>query len=172
MTLAKSQGVRGRRHWTSEAAEFQFRGMKEKKAKVSASQWCPTVWDSTDCSQSGSSVHGILQARILDWVAILFSRGSSWPRDRTQVAYAAGRFFTIWTTREAPHDHLWKSESTVSTSRSPWFSLLCPAQSRGTQAPASAEGGKRSLLQPHVGTVFLGTHEHPLNLTLVPRGPG
>ena len=53
------------------------------------------------CSLLGSSVHGILQARILDWVAIPFFRGSSWPRDRTQVSSIAGRFFTIWASREA-----------------------------------------------------------------------
>ena len=45
-------------------------------------------------------LHGILQARILERVAIPFSRGSSWPRDQTQVSYIAGRFFTIWATRE------------------------------------------------------------------------
>ena len=42
--------------------------------------------DPTDCSLPGSSLHGILQARVLEWVAISFSRGSSWPRDRTQVS--------------------------------------------------------------------------------------
>ena len=46
--------------------------------------------------------HGILQARILEWVAIPFSRGSTWPRDKTQVFCIAGRFFIIWATREAP----------------------------------------------------------------------
>ena len=45
--------------------------------------------------------HGILQARILEWVAFLFSRGSSQPRDWTQVSHIAGRFFTTWATREA-----------------------------------------------------------------------
>ena len=55
-----------------------------------------------DCSLSGFSVHGILQARILEWVAISFSERSSRPRDRTQVSYIAGRFFTIWATGEAP----------------------------------------------------------------------
>ena len=49
-----------------------------------------------DWSPPGSSVHGILQARILEWVAISFSRGSSWRRDRTWVSCIAGRFFTIW----------------------------------------------------------------------------
>ena len=49
------------------------------------------------CSPPGSSVHEIPQARILEWVTIPFSRGSSWPRDQTQVSCIAGRFFTIWT---------------------------------------------------------------------------
>ena len=52
------------------------------------------------CSPPGSSVHGILQARTLEWVAIPFSRGSSRPRDQTQVSCIAGRFFTIWATRD------------------------------------------------------------------------
>ena len=54
--------------------------------------------ESVDCSLPGSSVHGILQARILEWVAISFSRGSSQPRDRTQVFHIAGRCFTLWAT--------------------------------------------------------------------------
>ena len=53
-----------------------------------------------DCSLLGSSLHGILQARILEWVAISFSRGSSQPRDQTQVSSIAGRFLTIWAIRE------------------------------------------------------------------------
>ena len=57
--------------------------------------------DPMNCSPPGSSVHGILQARILEWIAMPFSRASSRPRDRTQVSCIAGRFFTIWTTREA-----------------------------------------------------------------------
>ena len=64
-------------------------------------QSCPTLYDPTDCSPPGSSVHGILRARILEWVAISFSRGSSQPRNQTQVSCMAGRFFTIWATREA-----------------------------------------------------------------------
>ena len=54
-----------------------------------------------NCSRPGSSVHGILQARIIEWVAIPFSRASSPPRDWTQVSCVAGSFFTIWATREA-----------------------------------------------------------------------
>ena len=59
-----------------------------------------TLCDPTDCSPSGSSVHGILQARVLEWVTISFSRGSSQPRDWTWVSRIAGRHFTIWATRE------------------------------------------------------------------------
>ena len=54
-----------------------------------------------DCSPPSSSIHGTLQARILEWVAISFSRGSSWPRDQTQVSHIAGRHFNLCTTREA-----------------------------------------------------------------------
>ena len=55
---------------------------------------CPTLCDLMVCCQPGSSVHGILQARILEWVAFPFSRGSSQPRNQTQVSCIAGRFFT------------------------------------------------------------------------------
>ena len=65
-------------------------------------QSCPTLCNRMDCSLPGSSVYGIFQARILEWVAISFSRGSSRPRDRTWISLIAGRRFTIWATREAP----------------------------------------------------------------------
>ena len=61
----------------------------------------PTVCDPMGCSLSGSSIRGIFQARVLEWIAISFSRGSSWPRNRTQVSLIAGRRFTVWATREA-----------------------------------------------------------------------
>ena len=60
-------------------------------------------WDPMDGSLPGFSVRGILQLRILEWVAISFSRGSSWLRDQTWVSRIAGRFFTTWATREAPN---------------------------------------------------------------------
>ena len=68
------------------------------KVKVLVAQSCLTFCDSMDCSPPGSFVHGILQARILEWVAMSFSRGSSQPRDWTQVSQTAGRFFTVWAT--------------------------------------------------------------------------
>ena len=71
---------------------------------VLVAQLCQSLCDSLDCSPPGSSVHGILQARILEWVAIPFSKRSSWPRGGTQVSRNAGSFFTIWVTREA---HMW-----------------------------------------------------------------
>ena len=66
-----------------------------KEVEVLVSQSCPTCCDPMDCSPLGSSVHGILQARILEWVTIPLSRGSSQPRDQTWVSHIAGRFFTI-----------------------------------------------------------------------------
>ena len=67
-------------------------------ARVLVAQSCPTLCDPVDCS---SSVHGVLQARIVEWVAIPLSRGSSRPRDRTQVSCIAGGLYH-WATREAP----------------------------------------------------------------------
>ena len=70
-----------------------------KESEVAQS--CPTLWDLLDCSLPGSSIPGIFQARVLEWVAISFSRGSSQLRDWTWVSHIAGRHFIIWATREA-----------------------------------------------------------------------
>ena len=64
-------------------------------------QSCLTLYNPMDHSLPGSSIHGILQVRVLEWVAISFSRGSSQPRDWTQISHIAGRLFTIRATREA-----------------------------------------------------------------------
>ena len=79
---------------------FYF-GKHTYKPNVLVAQSCPTFYNRMDCSPPGSSLHGILQERILEWVAIFFSRGSSWPKDWTLVSGIAGRFFTIWATRKA-----------------------------------------------------------------------
>ena len=87
-----------------------FRGMGNKtvfanpcwwnvKMEVLVAQSCPTLCDPMDHNPPGSTVQWILQARILEWVAIPFSRGSSHTRDQTQVSYIAREFFTAWTTR-------------------------------------------------------------------------
>ena len=77
-------------------SQISFTNISESEV----TQLCPTLYNPMDCSQSGSSVYGIFQARILEWVAISFSRRSSWPRDWTRVSRIAGRRFTIWATRE------------------------------------------------------------------------
>ena len=58
-------------------------------------QSCLTLSDAMGCSPPGSSVHGISQARILEWVALSFFRVSSRPRDQTQISYIAGRFYHL-----------------------------------------------------------------------------
>ena len=78
---------------------FSLRNSGSTVVKVSGAQSCLTLCDPMDCSLPSSSVHGILQARILEWVAISFSRESSWPRERTQVSWIVGIFFTVWVTR-------------------------------------------------------------------------
>ena len=71
-------------------------------------QSCPTLCNPMDCSLLGFSVHGIFQARILEWVTILFSRGFSWPRDCTHisVSWIGRRFLYYWATREAHYFYL------------------------------------------------------------------
>ena len=85
-----------------------FREIKKKISnthsmlvKVLVAQLCLTLCSPMNYSPPGSSVPGILQARILEWVAILFSRGSSLSSDQTQVSCIDGSFFTTWATREA-----------------------------------------------------------------------
>ena len=65
---------------------------------VSVAQSCATLCDPMDCSPPDSSVHGIFQARVLEWGAVSFFRGSSQPRDRTLIC-VSGRCFTLWATR-------------------------------------------------------------------------
>ena len=75
--------------------------MKRHYVLCLVAQSCLTLCDPVDCSLPDSSVHGILQARIVEWVDMLSSRGSSQPMDRTQVSHIAGRFFPVGATREA-----------------------------------------------------------------------
>ena len=97
-------------YFTSMQAEYIMRnaGLEEaqagiktarKESESEVAQWCPTLYDPVDCSLPCSSVHGIFRARVLEWVAISFSRGSSQPRDRTWVSCIVGRHFPIWATR-------------------------------------------------------------------------
>ena len=74
--------------------------IKQAESESEVAHSCTTLWDPMDCSLPGSSVHGIFQARILEWVATAFSKRSSLPRDWTWVFCIEGKFFTIWATRE------------------------------------------------------------------------
>ena len=74
-----------------------------QKVKVLVAKSCPSLCDPMDSSSSGSIVHGILQARMLEWVVMPSSRLSSQPRGQTQVSCIAGSFFTIWATRDVPY---------------------------------------------------------------------
>ena len=76
--------------------EYIYLGVEQVRVKVKVAQSCLILCDPMDYT-----AHGIFQARILEWVAFPFSRGSSQPRDRTQISRIAGGFFTSWTTREA-----------------------------------------------------------------------
>ena len=71
-------------------------------------QSCPILCDPVDCSLPGSSIHGILQARILEWVTISFSKGSSQLGDRTRVFGIAGNHFSLLATRESPRQAIHK----------------------------------------------------------------
>ena len=103
--------------------------LKHSGVKVKVALSCLSLCIPMACSPPGSSVHGILQARILDWVAIPFSRGSSQPKDQTWVSCIAGRFFTVWAAREAPcdltnvyravHRH-WMAADLVTEGGAPW----------------------------------------------------
>ena len=79
-----------------QATLFIFTGLVRCAVLCLVTKSCLTLCNPMDCSPPGSSVHGISQIRILAWVAMSSSRGSSQPRDRTQVSRIAGRFFTSW----------------------------------------------------------------------------
>ena len=93
----------------------KLKAMKMSFSTAKSLQLCLTLCNHMDYSPLGSSVHGILQTRILEWVATPFSRGSPQPRARTWVSCIGGRFFTIWDIREAP------SLSADESINTPWY---------------------------------------------------
>ena len=95
MNVALSQLSNTQLIFHSNYLEFFFSGV----AWLLVAPSCPTLCDPMDCSPPGSSVHGILQARILEWVTTPFSMRFSQPRDHTWVSRITGRFFTIWAIR-------------------------------------------------------------------------
>ena len=82
-------------HFSQSLETFLNESFPRLKGEGEVAQLCPTLCDPVDCSLPGSSVQGILQARILEWVAISFSRESSRPRDRTLVSGIGGRRFNL-----------------------------------------------------------------------------
>ena len=96
---------------------------------VLVAQSCQTLCNPKDCSLPVSSVCGISQARILQWVAISFSRGSSQPRDQTQVSYIAGRHFTVRAPGK-PNIH-WITEKPREFQKNIYFSLIDYAKAFG-----------------------------------------
>ena len=87
-------------------SELKWTGMKSE-SRSEATQLCPTLCDPMDCSIPGSSVHRTFQARVLEWVAIFFSRGSSQLTDRAQVSHIVDRCFSIWATSEVSNRNGW-----------------------------------------------------------------
>ena len=83
-----------------------------KRVEVLVSQLCPTLCHQMECSLPGYSVHGILQARILKYVAVPFSRGSSQPRDQTQVSCIADRFLNTIAIWEA-HTYIYEKKALI-----------------------------------------------------------
>ena len=103
------------------------------ESESEVAQSCLTLYDPMDCSLPGSSVHGILQARVLEWVAISFSRGSSWPRVWTRVSCIVGRCFTVaksqtklsdWTTNNSKMKTGWNAQQ-IGPSQCGWPRGLC-----------------------------------------------
>ena len=92
------QGIFPTQGWNLSILHFRWilYPLSHQKVKVKVVQSCPTLFDPMD-----DTVYGILQATILEWVAIPFSRGSSQHRDRTEVSPITGGFFTSWAMREA-----------------------------------------------------------------------
>ena len=116
-------------------------------------QSCPTLGSPMDCSPPGSSVHRILQARILEWVAIPFSRGSSRPRNWIGVSCIAGRYFTVWATRNHHELLVIEAEQWLwGTWLYIFFALLCnngkfPSEDLKITTSAS------SMISSEVGTI-------------------
>ena len=117
---------------------------------------CLTLCEPMDCSLQGSSVHGISQARILEWVAIPFSRGSSWPKDWTWVSCIAGGFFT-----ELPGKPIY-TISSVQFSRSVVSDSFRPHESQHTRPPVHHQ--LPEFTETHVHWVSDGIQpSHPLS---------
>ena len=122
-TICKMLGIL--KHYTYIASRITFKRLTFSIYEgwtFSFSKWsevaqsCLTLCSPMDCSLPGSSVHGIFQAIVLEWIAISFSSGSSRPRDRTRVSRIVDRRFTVWATREVSFSMIQQFHSQVFTS--------------------------------------------------------
>ena len=111
------------------------------KVKVEVAQLCPTL-----CIPMDYTVHGILQARILEWVAVPFSRGSSQPRDQTQVFCIAGGFVISWVTREAQENWFFQLLGVV---------LDADSQLKSSTRVTLGESSSPSITTPSLGSSYL-----------------
>ena len=89
--------------WNLKRSAIAIQGLPQGLLWAKALQLCPILWDPVECSPPSSSVHGIFQARILEGVAIPFSRGSSQPRDQTPISCISRWVLYHWATREVPN---------------------------------------------------------------------
>ena len=112
----------------------------------------PTLYNPMDSSLPGSSTHGIFQARVLEWAAISFSRGSSQPRDRIQVSHIADRPFITWATRESYYDGFSsvQSLSCIRLFATPWIAAH--------QASLSITNSRSSLRFTSIESVMSSSH--------------
>ena len=96
-----------------------------KVKETEVAQSCLTLCVPMDCSQSGSSVHGIFQAIVLEWTVISFSRGFSRPRDRTRVSCIVDRRFTVWANREVPLKYSFREGLAALPRPMPFLTKFC-----------------------------------------------
>ena len=130
------------------------------RVKVLLIQARATLCNLMDCSQPESSVHGILQARILQWVATPFARGSSWPRDQNWVSCTAGGFLTTWATRKA----LWEMRLHSKQTTGLWILFCLRGQHRNVVR------WRTTLLDPGSENTALQRYEHGWSGARRPRG--
>ena len=131
-------------------------------ARCSLAKLCLTLCDPMDYT-----VHGILQARIVEWVAVPFSRGSSQPRDQSQVSHIAGRFFPSWATREAQEYQSGKPIPSAADLSNPGIELGSPAlqtDSLPAELLQLKDKNYQTLLKTTIAIYFL--HEYTLDIMI------
>ena len=122
-TTREESKRRKKRRGTTKTAGKQWTN-SNKYERVLVAQSCLTLCNPMDYNLPDSCVQGILKGRILEWVSIPFSRGSSWSRDQIWISHTAGRFFTIWATREENELNSQKTERVNGLKKNLFYILL------------------------------------------------